>query len=190
MTDLVELDGRALHELAETVALIEPEQWGLPTPCEQWNVRDLLEHIVAVNRKYQRIPGGDPWLPGVEGVDLGDEPSRTYRETIRPFLTAWRGPGVLDRPTQTQGDQTVPAELALRAHLRETLVHGWDLAVAIGRPAPFDDAVVQACLQSVAGTPAIRPEGVGYADAVPVGEDAAPIVQLAAFFGRDVNSWG
>jgi uncharacterized protein (TIGR03086 family) len=142
-----------------------------------------------VNRKYQRIPAGDPWLPGVEDVDLGDDPSRTYRETIRPFLAAWREPGVLDRPTRTQGDQTVTAELVLRTHLCETLFHGWDLAVAIGRPAPFDDAVVQACLQSVAGTAAIRPAGVGYADAVPVGEDAAPIVRLAAFFGRDVNSW-
>lgn len=197
MADLVELDGRALHELAETVALIEPGQWRLSTPCDLWTVRDLLEHIVAVNRKYERIPGGDPWLPGVEDVDLGDDPARAYRDTIRPFLDAWRRPGVLETPTRTQAGQEVPAELALRAHLRETLVHGWDLAVSIGRSAPFDDAVVQAylqgvvqaCLQGVAQVPAIRPDGVGYADAIPVDEDAPPIVRLAAFYGRDVSTW-
>ena len=189
MTDVVDLDGRALHELAETVALIEPAQWDRPTPCDLWTVRDLLEHVVAVNRKYARIPAGAPWLPGAEDVDLGDDPARTYRETLRPFLAAWRPDGVLERPVRTQGDQVVAAELPLRAHLRETLVHGWDLAVAIGRPAPFDDEVVEACLQSVAGTPAIRPDGLGYANAVPVAGDAAPIVRLAAFFGRDVAAW-
>src|SRR5512144_850139 len=107
MTDVVELDGRALHELAETVALIEPDQWERPTPCDLWTVRDLLEHVVAVNRKYERIPAGDPWLPGVEDVDLGDDPGRTYRETLRPFLAAWRPDGVLERPVRTQGDQVV-----------------------------------------------------------------------------------
>ena len=190
MTDVVDLAERALHELAETVALIGPGQWNSPTPCELWTVQELLEHVVAVNRKYQGIAGGDDWLPGVEDVDLGADPARTYRDTIRPFLTAWREPGARERQIRTQGEQFVPADVVLSAHLRETLVHGWDLAVAIGRSAPFDDEVVRACLDRVAGTPGIRPAGIGYADATPAASDAAPIVRLAAFFGRDTSAWG
>src|ERR1700712_4700322 len=91
----LELTGRALHELAETVALIEPDQWESSTPCDLWTVRQLLEHIVAVNRKYEHIPAGDPWLPGLKDVDLGDDPARTYRSTIAPFLTGWELFGVL-----------------------------------------------------------------------------------------------
>ena len=174
MSELVEIDGRALHELAETVALIEPDQWDRPTPCQDWNVRELLEHLVAVNRKYEQIPAGQPWLPGLKDVDLGQDAARTYRETIRPFLNAWQQPGVLEQLTLTQGGRQVPAELPLRAHLREIVVHGWDLAVAVGRPAPFDESVVQACLESVRLTPEIRPDGVGYADAVPVADDVSP----------------
>ncbi len=189
MSEIVEVDGRALHELAETVALIEPGQWESPTPCTAWNVRELLEHIVAVNRKYAQIPAGQPWLPGVLDVDLGDDPARTYRETIGPFLTAWRAPDLLDRPTLTEGGRHVPAEMPLRAHLRETVVHGWDLAVAVGRPAPFDETVVRACLDSVTGTPSIRPDGVGYANAVTLPEGAAPLLRLVAFYGRDVTAW-
>jgi uncharacterized protein (TIGR03086 family) len=185
----VELTARALHELAETVALIEPGHWESPTPCELWDVRELLEHIVAVNRKYEHIPAGDPWLPGLKDVDLGDNPARTYRESIAPFLAAWRRPDVLNQTVLTQGDRQVAAELVLLAHLRETLVHGWDLAVSIGRAAPFDDAVVRACLESVARTPEVRPDGIGYADAVPAPPGSPPIVELAARYGRDVVTW-
>jgi uncharacterized protein (TIGR03086 family) len=185
----VELTGRALHELAETVALIEPGQWESPTPCDLWTVRELLEHIVAVNRKYEHIPSGDPWLPGLKAVDLGDDPARTYRSTIAPFLTAWGLSGVLNQTILTQGDRRVPAEVVLLAHLRETLVHGWDLAVSIGRAAPFDDAVVEACLQSVARTPEVHPSGISYAGTVTAPAGSSPIGQLAAFYGRDVTLW-
>lgn len=189
MSDLVTVAGRALDQLGTTVALIEPGQWELPTPCGLWNVRDLLEHIVAVNRKYEQIPAGQPWIPGLEDVDLGDRPSLTYRETIAPFLAAWGAPGVLEQPTKTQGGLVVPAELPLRAQLRETLVHGWDLAVAIGRPAPFDETVVQACLRSVADTPEIHPSSAGYSETVPIADDAPSIIRLVAFYGRDVAAW-
>ena len=153
------MTGRVLNRLTETVVLIGPEQWGAPTPCGLWNVSDLLKHIVAVNRKYEQIPAGHPWLPGLDDVDLGADPARTYRETIDPFLLAWGAPGVLTRPTTTQGGLTVPAELPLRAHLREILVHGWDLAVSLGRPVPFDEPTALAGLRTVARTPAIHPDG-------------------------------
>ncbi len=125
----------------------------------------------------------------MEDVELGDDPGRTYRATIRPFLEAWQQPGALERTVRTMDEQSVPAEVPLRAHWREILVHGWDLATAIGRSAPFDDAGVEACLQSITGTPAIRPSGIGYANAVPAPDHAPPIVRLAAFYGRDITAW-
>jgi len=189
MTDVVELADRALNELSQTVAQVGPRQWDRPTPCELWTVRDLLAHIVAVNRKYERIPAGGSWLPGLEPVDLGDDPAGTYRETVPAFLAAWRRPAVLSREVLTQGGRSVGAEVVLRAHLRETLVHGWDLAVSIDRPAPFDNAVVRTGLESVLNTPAIRPDGVGYADAVPIADDAPPLDRMAALCGRDVATW-
>jgi uncharacterized protein (TIGR03086 family) len=188
--DIVEIDGRALHGLEKLVAGVTPQQRAAATPCTEWTVEDLLVHIVAVNRKYAGVGRGDPWEPGATDIDRGDDPVSAYSETIAPLLEAWRRPGALQRTLDLPVGER-PAELALWVHLREILVHGWDLAVSTGQRSPFDDDVVEACLASTRdmGTPATRPAGVGFADAVPAPQDAEPIVRLAAFFGRDVSAW-
>ncbi len=189
--DIVELDGRALGGLETIVAGVKADQYGAPTPCTEWTVKDLCMHIVAVNRKYTEIARGHPWEPGAPDVDLGDELTRAYHDTIEPLLNAWQQPGVLHRPLDSPAGRK-PAELALWVHLRETLVHGWDLAAATRQPACFDDEVVKASLahaQQLDPEQAARPTGLGFADAVDTPAGAEPIVRLAAFFGRDVFGW-
>jgi uncharacterized protein (TIGR03083 family) len=59
-----ELDGHALCGLEKIITGVRPDQLDAATPCTQWTVRDLLAHIVAVNRKYTGIARGDPWVQG------------------------------------------------------------------------------------------------------------------------------
>ncbi|MGH3902256.1 MAG: TIGR03086 family metal-binding protein [Pseudonocardiaceae bacterium] len=161
------------------------------TPCTQWTVRDLLAYIAAVNRKYTGIALGDPWELGVPVVDLKNDPARAYHDTIRPLLEAWKQPGALQRELELPVGRK-SAELALWVHLRETLVHGWDLAAATKQWASFDDEVVEASLahaQQLDPVPAARPAGLGFAGAVDAPASAEPIIRLAAFFGRDVSTW-
>jgi uncharacterized protein (TIGR03086 family) len=189
--DIVELDARALRDLETIVTGVKADQHGAPTPCTDWAVRDLLVHIVAVNRKYTEIARGHPWEPGAPDIDLGDELSRAYHDTIEPLLDAWRQPGVLQQELDLPAGRK-PAELALWVHLRETLVHGWDLAAATRQQACFDDEVVKASLahaQHLDPAPAARPAGLGFADAVDAPTSVEPIIRLAAFFGRDVYGW-
>ena len=184
------MDGRALRDLERVVTGVTPDQYGAATPCGEWTVKDLLGHIVGVNTKYAGVGRGDPLEAGVPDVDLGVDPAAAYRVTIDPLLEAWRQPGVLRRTLELPPGPR-PAELALWIHLREVLVHGWDLAVSTGQRAPFEPEVADACLSRIQemGTPPTRPPGVGFADAVPAPDGASPIVRLAAFFGRDITRW-
>jgi uncharacterized protein (TIGR03086 family) len=186
-----QLSGHALRGVEKIIAGVRPDQLDAATPCTQWTVRDLLVHVVAVNRKYTGIAHGDPWEPGIPIVDLGDDPARAYHDTINPLLQAWQQPGALHRELALPIGPR-PAELALWVHLRETLVHGWDLAAATKQQTPFDDEVVKASLahaQQLDPAPTARPTGLGFANAVDAPRAAKPIIRLAAFFGRDVSAW-
>jgi uncharacterized protein (TIGR03086 family) len=118
---------------------------------------------------------------GVPLVDLGDGAAQAYRGTISPLLEAWQQPGALQRELELPVGRR-SAELALWVHLRETLVHGWDLAAATRQRAFFDDEVVEASLahaQQLNPAPAARPAGLGFADAVDAPTGAEPITRLA-----------
>jgi uncharacterized protein (TIGR03086 family) len=188
--DIVELDGRAVRRLKQVVDAAAKAPDDDPTPCTEWTVGDLLHHIVAVNTKYAQVGRGAAWEPGVPDVELGTDVAGVYRETMEPLASAWRQPGALERTLHLPTGEA-PAELALWTHFREVLVHGWDLAVAIRVPAPFEDDLAQACLDQArqTGMPATRPPGLGFADARPALPGAAPIERLAAFFGRDAQAW-
>ncbi|MFP5319098.1 MAG: TIGR03086 family metal-binding protein [Acidimicrobiia bacterium] len=186
---VVDLDRRAAGGMARLIDGVSDGQLDAPTPCPAWTVRDLVAHIVAGNLKYTEIGQGQDWSRGAPDVDLDDDPGAMYRRTSETMLAAWERPGVLHRETPLPLGRG-PAELALFLHLGETLVHGWDLARATGQTPPFDDDVVGASLdQFRSWLGPRRPPGSPFADAQPVGEDAAPIDRLAGYLGRDVAAW-
>lgn len=187
--DAVELDRRAATGTAALIDATSVEQFHATTPCPDWSVGDLLTHLVAGNVKYTDIGLGQEWARGVPDVVLGDDPAYMYRRTLDAMLDAWRQPGALDRETALPVGRG-RAELALYLHLGETLVHGWDLAKAIGEPPAFDADVVEASLaQFMSWLPPKRPPGSPYAEAAPVPSAATPIDRLAAYLGRDVEAW-
>ncbi len=162
---------------------------GAPTPCPAWVVRDLLAHVVAGNVKYTEIARGRDWARGAPDVELDDDPAAMYRRTIDAMLEAWDRPGVLERETPLPVGRG-PAEAALYLHLGETLVHGWDLAMATGQQPAFDDDVVEASLsQFMSWLPPQRPPESPFSNARVLGEEAAPLDRLAGFLGRDVAAW-
>jgi uncharacterized protein (TIGR03086 family) len=187
--NVVDLDRRAGRGTAALIDATSPDQYGAATPCTDWTVRELLVHLIAGNVKYIEIGRGKEWARGAPDVDLDDDPGGMYRRTLEAMIEAWEQPGVLDRETALPVGRG-RAELALWLHLGETLVHGWDLARATGQRSPWETEVVETGLTQVRSwLPAQRPPGSPFADATPVGPDAPPIDQLAAYLGRDVGAW-
>ena len=186
--DIVDLDEEAAEGLETIIAGVAPTAWTAPTPCPDWNVRDLVAHLVAGNVKYTGIARGDDWRPGGVDVDLGGDPAATYRRTVKEMVEAWRQPGALDREIALPRGQRGRSEVALWIHLAETLVHGWDLARATGQDPVFDPEVVEASLAECIGrVPAERPEGSAFRDPVPVEGSTAPLERLAAYLGRKIS---
>ncbi len=186
---VVDLDRRAAVVLTAVIDAVSSDQFDAPTPCPAWTVRALVAHVVAGNLKYTEIAQGKDWSRGAPEVELDDDPAAMYRRTVDAMLESWERPGVLERETPLPVGRG-PAEAALFLHLGETLVHGWDLAMATGQTPVFEDDVVEASLiQFRSWLPPQRPPGSPFADAMLLTADAAPIDRLAGYLGRDVPAW-
>ena len=190
MTDPLAPLAAALDGTGQLVRAVTAEQWQLPTPCSDWTVRQLLDHLVGGNRLCTRVLSGEP-LPPVEQLgrrghldQLGDDPVSAHDTSAGELLQALRAPGVLER-THTLPVGTLPGPAVVHVRTVETLVHGWDLARAIGREAPFPDELVEPELVFSGQLLARLPEGRHpFAPSRPAADDAPAIDRLAALLGR------
>lgn len=174
MTNSLSLLERTLGQTESIIAEIRPEQAILPTPCPQWTVHDLTEHVVGADlRNFTAVARGETidWLAPPE--PLGDEWSAQFRVGAHGLLATWHRE---DAPTGRVDHQI--AELA---------VHGWDLATATGVDVPLDDEIAERALAWAQGM--LRPEHRGpdkaFGYEVPVPADAPAYARLVAWFGRD-----
>lgn len=185
----------ALERVLGTVQLlvegIRAQQWDDPTPCSDWNVRDLTNHVVLGNRMFADIlSGGTPATAGPERADTGQVPGdvpAACREVGEALLAAFRQPGALERMV-TVPFGTVPGIAALHLRITELLAHGWDLARATGQPAAFPEQIVERELEfSKEKLAELPPDRKPFAPPQPVAEDAPAIDRLAACLGRSVR---
>ncbi|SFQ72999.1 TIGR03086 family protein [Amycolatopsis arida] len=182
-----------LAVVGDLVATVRHDQWSTSTPCPEWDVRDLVNHMVIGNRLFAAILRGEAAVaPGVLDPAtrdaLGDDPVTAYQGAAEDLLAAFRQPGVLDEVFQVPAG-AVPGVIA--AHLRavEELVHGWDLVRATGQRLRVSDHVVERQLEFTRGTLAdIPPDRAPFAPPQPVPGDASPLDRLAALLGRPVTA--
>lgn len=184
--DILELHGRALDAGERIVAGVRPDQLELPTPCTEWDVRALLNHLVGGNlNSAARAEGTSRESDDSEDL-LGDDPAGAYRRSAEADRRAWQAPGLLD----TMYDMPMgrlPGRAALSIRVVETLTHCWDLARATGQDPRIDDDLAEAALAMVRRTLSPTLEGrrgAPFAPAVEVGDDLPAIDRLAAFMGR------
>ena len=136
-----------LDTVGDLVAAITPEQWSVSTPCPEWNVRQLVNHMVLGHHLFTGILRGDA-VPTPDALDpafrdmLGDNPTDTYRADTGNLLTAFRQPGALERTLQVPVG-AVPGIAAVHLRAVEELVHGWDLARATGQAVRFPERIIQ-----------------------------------------------
>jgi uncharacterized protein (TIGR03086 family) len=181
----------ALDGTRQLVHAVTDDQWQLPTPCPDWTVRQLVNHLVGGDRLCTRVLRGEPLPPmdqlGRRGhVDqLGDDPAAAYDTAAAELLQALAAPGVLDR-AHTLPVGTLPGPAVVHLRTVETLVHGWDLARATGRAAPFADELAEQELPFTRDLLGRLPEGrQPFAPTLPATEESPAIDRLAALLGRE-----
>ena len=184
----------ALELAGRLVAGVKPDQWEWPTPCTEWNVRQLVDHLVSGHRLFARVLRGEPFEQAVAAARradddrLGDDAAAAYDASAREVLAAFAAPGVLERLVRVPFG-TVPGAVARHLRIVECLVHGWDLATALG--VPFDPPaplVEQEIAFSGPMVGRVPPERRVFAPSRPVAEEAPPIERLAALLGRPAHA--
>lgn len=164
------------------IAAVPGEQWSAATPCAEWDVRAVVEHLIVGHDLFADALGAPP--AGLRGDDVVVR----YADSGARLVAAFRAPGALTR-TVTVPFGTVPATVALHLRVIEALVHGWDLALATGLPLHTDDAVAEAELAFTVGALAGAPPDrlrARFAPPQPVTDDTPALERLAAALGRDV----
>ena len=118
---------------AAVIASVSREQMFLTTPCDLWDVKDIINKLVASTRLFTgfglRQPP-DPSLDLINPKDLiGDDPVGVYLGAAKECRDAWRSPGALDGlATSTIGE--AKAKAVLNARIFDTTILTWDISQA------------------------------------------------------------
>ncbi len=178
---------RADRRLAGLTAGLETADLNRPSPCTGWNVRSLLSHTVASIDAFATAidgQGGPTEEELFSGSDiLGAAPLAVVERSIARSHRAWSTITDWQSPVATVLGE-MPAEQAIGIITYSTLVHSWDLAVAVDVPVEFD--ADEAGLAESVGSqlvPALRPQNL-FGPAVAPGLTATPTQRVVAFAGR------
>jgi uncharacterized protein (TIGR03086 family) len=136
MTEISERYARNARRFLDKVAAVSPQQWDAPTPCEDWTVRDLVQHIVDTQGMFLKFVGR-------EQVELpDDDPLAAATGAIAQVQSDLDDPDAAGATFEGMfGTQTF-AEGADRFLSFDLVVHGWDLARATGQDEEIDPAEV------------------------------------------------
>jgi uncharacterized protein (TIGR03086 family) len=173
----------ALEATGSIVDAITADHWDLPSPCTEWSVRQVAEHLTGGNDIFTRALGGvvPPGSSGADGT------ARAYHESAERLLSAFRQPGAMEKAVHVPFG-AVPGAVALGLRLTEVLVHGWDLARATGQTPRFPaEAAEQALSFTVPMLQRIPPDRKPFRSPQPVDRNAPAIDRLAARLGRTVS---
>ena len=102
MPDQIQNTQRALDSAHAMIESASPAALSKPTPCEGWDGRALIEHMIGVVQNFTAAFGGATLTPptsqGTAGL-ANENPAATYRETADALMQAIQKPGALDRMT-------------------------------------------------------------------------------------------
>jgi uncharacterized protein (TIGR03086 family) len=177
------------HEaLRATIGGVAPAGWDLPTPCDQWNVTQVLQHATGDQLAYTAVITGGPGPaenPFAPSGHLTGTPLAVLDQALAASAAAWATIGDDDPAVPSPLPQgALPAWLAAGACALDAAVHAWDIAVATGQVSPLSPGMVQP-LMAVA-TQIVEPlRGFAYAPAVQSQAGEEDTARLLRYLGRN-----
>jgi len=187
MADVIGLYRRAVEEFGGRVRTVSADQWSLPTPDADWDVRALVNHVLAEN---QWVP---PLLEGLtieevgdrfEGDQLGDDPYGAWTDVAVAALAACQSDDVPLRVVHVSfGDIT--GEDYLAQVTTDHVVHAWDLARATGADEHLDAELVDFAFGYLAPQAEDWRGAGAFGPAIKVPPGADRLTELLALTGRD-----
>lgn len=184
MSMLVELHHQAVGEFGARVERIGDDQWQLPTPCTEWDVWALVNHVADEARWAPYLLGGgtvDQAGDRFAGAALGGDAKVSWRELSELAQAAFAAPEALEvHVSVSAGD--ISARDYLWQMTVDATVHAWDLARGIGADERLDHELVRRIYAEMERDP--EPLGPGFDPPVSVSANADLQTRMLALFGR------
>jgi uncharacterized protein (TIGR03086 family) len=185
MQNLLDLFSKGQDQFGMRVHRINSEQWGTATPCSDWTVRQLVDHLIDEQRWVPPIVAGKSLAQAQAVVDspqVGEDPVAHWDAAAAASRTAIGEPGALEREVTLSRGQT-PATEYLSELILDLAVHSWDLGRAVGITDPLPADLISHAAGLVQG---VDLSSTGAFDPpVSVSPDASDEDRLMAATGRD-----
>ncbi|PZG12757.1 TIGR03086 family protein [Nonomuraea aridisoli] len=177
---LLEGCARILEEVGALVRAVTPAQLDDPTPCAGWNVRALLDHLTYENLMWAGLARGAPRADH-DADHLGSDHVAAFQTAAAATLAEFRRPGML---AERYGP--APGWRLVEQVVIEMLVHGWDLARAIGASTDLAPELAEAMEPAVRALYGDLPRtpGGSFAPEQEPPPGATHADRLAAYLGR------
>jgi uncharacterized protein (TIGR03086 family) len=182
----IDLLADVLGKTGAVVAGVAPGQGDSPTPCPDYDVATLTNHIVGWVQVFAAGAAGGRYEGDPLTYEAGADPGGEFRAAAELMVAGWREHG-FDRKVILSSPDGMDARMAFNMTVMEYLTHGWDLAVATGQPLPYSDDEAAAALPLAEATlpDQYRGEGMGFGERVAVPDDAPALDRFIGFMGRD-----
>jgi len=158
-----------------------------PTPCQDWDLRKLLNHtILWTAYSAERRAHGESVAEELMDKDFTAQPGyqADYVAQLDRSVRAWSDPQAWEGDIGVMGNATPAADVAAML-IMETVLHGWDVAKATGQEYACDDAVAQVTLDTIQAQGEMFRKYDAFAAPVQVSSDAPVLDQALALAGRD-----
>jgi uncharacterized protein (TIGR03086 family) len=176
---------RASAFFGEQVRAVGEDDWTRATPCEGWDIRTVVAHVVVGDAQVPVVLSGGA-VEQVETFDasiLGPNPLATWRGTALAAIRAFAAPDALEkRYSHPVGN--VRGRTVIGFRISDSLVHGWDLATALGHEVILDPDIAEYCLDFWFPMASTLPSSGFFAPALMPPEGAPAGVRLLALLGR------
>lgn len=187
MSDITQLFSKSLEEFDKRIRKVADDQWDLPTPCAEWNVRDLVNHIVNEDKWVRPLLEGKTVEEVGEAFDgdlLGDDPVAAWDSTSEEARASVNEPGAMERIVHLSfGD--FPGSEYIGQLYTDHVVHAWDLARGIGADDSLDEELVQECFARNKPLEEILKASGAFGERIEPPEGADTQTQLLAVMGRE-----
>ena len=186
MTDIAHLHRSALDATRELVAHVTTDDLTRPTPDDDWDVRALLNHVIAGNWWAAELVAGrsiEDVGDRLDGDLIGDDLLGAWDASASAAAEGFEAPGALAAPCAVSYGP-VPGHVYAGHRFLDVLLHGWDLAKATDQSSVLDPqlvagglAVLEPQLEALQGSGAFKTD-------VPVPDGGDPQTRLLAMVGR------
>jgi uncharacterized protein (TIGR03086 family) len=183
--DLATLYQRTVDSWADRVNAVGDDQWALPTPCSDWNVRELVNHVVGEDLWTEPLMRGSTVEEVGDRFDgdlLGEDPLKSALGAATEATGAVSELLTDDGTVHLSYGEEKMAEY-IHQLAADHLIHGWDLAVATGGDADLDPRLVEAVGAWFADREDLYRQAGAIGPRAPLPGD--PQGDLVAGFGRD-----